>query len=367
VSAAITLAPGTGLCHLPAPLALERGGFLEAVHVAYECTGDEALPLVVALGGISAGRHVAATADDARPGWWQDFVGPGGALDTDRYRVLGIDWLAGRGASTGPTNASTPASFPTLTTADQAAALAAVLDHLDVRGAHAIVGASYGGMVALAFAATHPGRVGRLVVLGAAHRTHPFATALRVIQRDIVRLGLRTGAATDALALARALAVTTYRTADEFAARFAAPVPPAGAAARFPVADYLDHQGRTFAASFAPEGFLCLSESIDLHAVDPAAVRVRTTLVAFEGDTLVPPAQVRSLAEALDDAMLHVIPSRFGHDAFLKETAALAPIVSRALAADASHAPGALATDDRHGAAATVATTNLETFAEVVR
>jgi cystathionine gamma-synthase len=355
VSAAITLAPGTSLCHLPAPLPLERGGFLEPVHVAYECTGDDSLPLVVALGGISAGRHVAATAADARPGWWQDFVGPGRALDTDRYRVLGIDWLAGRGASTGPANATTAAPFPTLTTADQAAALAAVLDHLDVPRAHAIVGASYGGMVALALAARHPRRVGRLVVLGAAHRTHPFATALRVIQRDIVRLGLRTGAATDALALARALAVTTYRTADEFAARFDLSAPPEGSPARFPVAEYLAHQGRTFAASFGAEGYLCLSESIDLHDVDPAAVRVPTTLVAFESDTLVPPAQVRVLADALDDATLHVIPSRFGHDAFLKETAALAPLVARALAADrreqdATHAASGRRKDVTHAA-----------------
>jgi homoserine O-acetyltransferase/O-succinyltransferase len=360
VSAAITLVPGTGLCHVTEPLALERGGSLDTVHVAYECSGEESLPLVVALGGISAGRHVTSTTDDPRPGWWEDVAGPGRAIDTERYRVLGIDWLAGRGASTGPANLSARAPFPSLTTADQAAALAAVLDHLDVARVHAIVGASYGGMVALAFAARYSDRVERLVTLGAAHRTHPFATALRVIQRDIVRLGLRTGEGADALALARALAVTTYRTADEFAARFDAPVPAAGAPARFPVEDYLAHQGRTFAATFAPEGYLCLSESIDLHDVDPAAVTVPTTLVAFESDTLVPAAQVRALADALVDPTLHVIPSRFGHDAFLKEAAALTPIVAHALAEDRTPAAACVRTR-------TQTNTNTRTIAEVVR
>jgi homoserine O-acetyltransferase len=361
VSAAITLAPGTGLCHLPEPLALERGGSLDPVHIAYECVGDETLPLVVALGGISAGRHVTSTADDPRAGWWEELVGPGRALDTERCRVLGIDWLAGRGASTGPANRTSRASFPTLTTGDQAAALAAVLDHLDVPRVHAIVGASYGGMVALAFAARWPERVQRLVVLGAAHRTHPFATALRVIQRDIVRLGLRTGTTDGALALARALAVTTYRTAAEFAARFDAPVPAAGAPARFPVEAYLGHQGRTFAATFTPEGYLCLSESIDLHDVDPAAVRVPTTLVAFDSDTLVPAAQVRALAAALDDATLHVLPSHYGHDAFLKETAALTPIVAGALAEESRSPALPRPGTDAH------TNTNSGTIAEVVR
>ena len=172
----------------------------------YELTGPPNAPLVVVLGGISATRHVTATASDTREGWWQALVGPGAAIDTRDVRVLGIDWSV-------PTTG-------TVTTFDQATAIVAVLDRLGVDRAAAIVGASYGGMVALAFGAAHPSRVDRLVVISAAHESHPMATAHRVIQRRIIRMGLAAGTPSDGVALARALGVTTYRTAAEFAARF---------------------------------------------------------------------------------------------------------------------------------------------------
>src|SRR5690606_22014669 len=136
----------------------------------------------------------------------------------------------------------------------QARAIAALLDHLGIARLHAIVGASYGGMVALAFAALFPERVGRVVAIGAAHESHPMATALRALQRRVVRLGLAAGAQREGLAIARGMARTTYRSAVEFARRCAgAPEwveaagpgaqsePQAGAArrARFPVEGYL--------------------------------------------------------------------------------------------------------------------------------
>jgi homoserine O-acetyltransferase len=247
--------------------------------------------------------------------------------------VIGIDWLGGRGASANPASVEWPDAFPTVTTVDQAAALALLLDHLGVQRAHAVIGASYGGMVALALAAAFPDRVDRIVALGAAHRAHPYATALRAVQRRVVRLGLHTGHTSEAVALARALAVTTYRTAAEFGERFDGPSTVRDGALRFPVEDYLDHQGRVFAETFSPYSFLRLSESIDLHAVDPARVLATTTLIAFENDGLVPAEQVRALAgEIAGPCTLHRIDSRFGHDAFLKEPAALTPLIAAALA-----------------------------------
>lgn len=335
MSAAITLSAGTGLFHVPVPIRLERGGTLDAAHVAYECHGDDTLPLVFALGGISAHRHVAATAADPRPGWWDDFVGPGRALDTGRWRVVGIDWPGGRGASAGPMADDRPDAFPPITTGDQAAVLALLLDHLGVSRAHAIVGASYGGMVGLAFAARFPDRVDRVVALGAAHRAHPYATAFRAVQRRVIRLGQHAGRTSEAVALARALAVTTYRTAAEFGERFDGPGERRDGEFRFPVERYLEHQGRTFAETFPPESFLRLSESIDLHDVSPSDIRTPTTLVAFEGDTIVPPEQVAALAHAIPaPCTLHRVASRYGHDAFLKEVAALTPLLAAALATE---------------------------------
>jgi homoserine O-acetyltransferase len=126
--------------------------------------------------------------------------------------------------------------------------------------------------------------------------------------------------------------MTTYRTAEEFAARFD-PAPewtPSGP--RFPVEDYLDAVAERFAAAIAPERFLALSESIDLHRVDPAAVRTPATLVGVDSDSLVPLWQLRELRNRLGGpARLHEFGSRYGHDAFLKEVDAVSRIVAEAL------------------------------------
>jgi homoserine O-acetyltransferase len=333
----------SGVYESAAPLVLEHGGALERWRLAYRSYGEEGAPAVVVLGGISAGRHLCACEDDPQPGWWEEQVGPGRAVDTRRLRAIGVDWLGGRGQSTG---AGGP-MLPPLDTRDQARAIAALLDDLGIPRLHAIVGASYGGMVALAFAALFPERVGRVVAIGAAHESHPMATALRALQRQIVRLGLEAGLPREALAIARGIAMTTYRSAAEFAQRFRGDPEWVGGAgsggpaephlgalrrARFPVEGYLDHHGRTFALTFPAEGFLRLSESIDLHRVDPATVRVPVTLVAVDTDTLVPLEQMRALREALPGpAELIELHSIYGHDAFLKETAAFARVLRRAL------------------------------------
>src|SRR5256885_2214466 len=132
----------------------------------YELVGPEAAPVVVVLGGISATRHVTSTESDAAPGWWDALVGPGRAVDTTRVRVLGVDYIdGGRGSDGRPRR--------TVTTHDQADAIAAVLDAVGVERVHAFIGASYGGMVALAFAERLPHRVERLVVISAPHEPHP--------------------------------------------------------------------------------------------------------------------------------------------------------------------------------------------------
>ena len=318
---------------------LEFGGRLEQYAIGFRQYGDPSLPLVIALGGISAGRNVTGCAQGSQRGWWTDLVGDDRAIDTTRYSVLGIDWLGGTGASTGPGSridgmgGGTGTPFPRIGTRDQARALACVLDHLGVEQAHAIVGASYGGMVALAFAAHLPGRIARTIVISAAHRTHPMATALRSLQRDVVRLGLETGRVEEGLVIARGIAMTTYRTPEEFRGRFEAQATlSADGGARFPVQDYLDHAGRRFAATFSAEAFLCLSESIDLHRVDPADVRVPTTLVSVSSDMLVPTWQMEELRDTLGVRPdFHVVDSIYGHDAFLKEVAALPAILTEAL------------------------------------
>jgi len=316
---------------LPGPLALHHGDHLPVARLAYRIEGPERAPVVAALGGISAHRRVAGTRDAAARGdaWWAEVAGPGRALDTNRFRVLGIDYLGGAGDSTTPQNG---AAFPSLSAHDQAAALEFVVQRIAPQGLHAIVGASYGGMVALAFAAGFPERVERLIVLSAAHRAQALATAWRSVQRQIVREALARGDGVAGLRLARALAMTTYRSAGEFSTRFSGPPVRVADRYRFPVEDYLFARGDRYIQKYRPESFLALSESIDLFAIDPAEVRTPTTLVAVRGDQLVPVADMQALRLGLGGpARLVEIDSIYGHDAFLKEGASLKPIFDQAL------------------------------------
>ncbi len=313
---------------LPGGLDLHFGGRLDRVEVAYRLAGARGAPVVAVLGGISAGRNVFSL-QPGSPGWWEDAIGPGRALDTDRYRVLGIDFLGGSHRSTGPDVGQV---FPSVSAFDQARLLVALLDQLGIDRLRASLGASYGGMVSLALAQAHPQRVEHVVVLSAAHRTHPMSTAWRSVQRAIVRYALGHGEGPRGLVLARALAMATYRSAREFEERFAGPAEATSEGFRFPVESYLLARGESYAAVYRPEAFVCLSESIDLHRVDPASIRVPTTLLGVQEDQLVPLADMRLLRDQHGgNCSLTEISSIYGHDAFLKETEVLRDLLARAL------------------------------------
>jgi homoserine O-acetyltransferase len=321
-----------GVAPVPVPFALEHGGAIGRGGIAWRSAGPDGAPAVLVLGGISADRRVLRAPGEPEPGWWDALAGPGRALDTRALRVLGIDVPGGRGGSASPDAPPGPPAGA-ITTADQARLIGVLLDTLGIDALHACVGASYGGMVALALAAHAPDRVLRIVAIGAADAPHPMATALRSLQRRIVRLGIETGRAQEGLRIARGLGITSYRTREEFGERFEAAAQWADDRLRFAVEDYLEHQGDRFAAVCPPDAYLRLSESLDLHRVDASAVTVPTTLVGTPSDALVPIEQVRGLAERIaGPCTLHEVASRYGHDAFLKETGAIGRIVAGALA-----------------------------------
>jgi homoserine O-acetyltransferase len=293
---------------------------------AFELVGAEDGAVTLALGGISATKHVVSQAHDDAPGWWEQIAGPGRPLDTRSRRILGVEFLDGGRAPNGR-----PAAI--VTTHDQAASIVTLLDDLGIDRLDTVIGASYGGMVALALAERWPERVGRLVTISAAHEPHAMSTALRAAQRQIVELGLETRRAADAMAIARGIAMTTYRTAGEFAERFSTQPIRSGDAIEFDVERYLRRAGEKFAERMAPERFLALSLSADLHRVVPEHVTVPTTVIAAQGDTLVPPSHLRALANRLPRLRgYHVLRTRFGHDAFLTEPARLGRLLTSALA-----------------------------------
>ena len=326
-----------GVLGIAGDFPLHHGGRLQEARIAWRLAGAANAPVVCALGGISAHRRVCLT-EDPRDSWWSEAVGPQCALDTGSFRVLSFDYLGGSGESSGPRSASAPtagaapaADFPAISSYDQAEALRRLLEHLGIRALAAIVGASYGGMVALAFGERYPERVGRLVVIGAADRAHPLATAWRSVQRAAVRFAAGCGRPEEGLKLARALGMATYRSGEEFAARFAGPAVRDGRRFVFPVEEYLFARGRDYAARYCAESYLALSESIDLHRVEAARIFVPTTVIAVREDQLVPLADARALAARLPSGSVHEISSIYGHDAFLKEPQQLRAIFATAL------------------------------------
>ena len=178
-----------------AELKCEWGGTLPEVTIAYETWGElspERDNAVLLHTGLSASSHAHSQPRNPHPGWWEEFIGPGSALDTDRFFVICTNLLGGCYGSTGPSS-SNPASgtpygpdFPIVTVRDMVRAQLLLLDHLGIFALHAAVGASLGGMQSLMVASIAPERVGRLVSISAAVRSYAPAIPMRFVQRQAV-------------------------------------------------------------------------------------------------------------------------------------------------------------------------------------
>ena len=287
--------------------------------IRYELVGEPGAPVVAVLGGISSSRHVTSSPNNPHPGWWDAVVGPGRAIDTREFRVISIDYVTARARD--------------VTTTDQADVLAVALDSAAVETLHAVVGASYGGMVALAFGAKYPTRTRRLIAIGAAHRSDPMTTALRLLQRRIVALGRSTGRERDGLAIARGIAITSYVTPRHFVEELESTQNDDSAAVVDRIEDYLASRGEAFAGSWTSERYNALSLSLDLHNVRPEDVKPPTTVIAVSSDRLVPLDDCRELALRLGGpSQLIELDSPYGHDAFLGDPDRIAGFIQELLA-----------------------------------
>lgn len=292
----------------PVVLALRHAG-TRTVTLRYEAQGQADAPVLFVAGGISAHRHVAASAEFPEKGWANELVGEGRALDPAQRRILAFDFVGADGRLDAP-----------IDPADQADAIAALLDALEVEQLQAFIGYSYGALVGQHLAVRHPQRLRKLVAVSGAHKPHPFAAAWRALQRKSVALGQLQCADQQGLSLARQFAMLSYRTPEEFGERFDALPEIVNGRVRVAAEDYLDAAGAQYVARTPVTAFLRLSESIDLHRVDPRQIAVPTTVVAVEGDRLVPLADHVALVEGLGTrGSLRVLRSPYGHDAFLKE------------------------------------------------
>jgi homoserine O-acetyltransferase/O-succinyltransferase len=309
-------APCPAVFHVPVPADLRQFGD----KVRASALGDPGNLPVVVFGGISA-NCFPALQPDGTPGWWAGLAGEGQAIDPRFHYVIGLDFAADDAGIAAPS------------TLDQARILTAALDTIGVYRPVTIVGASYGAMVGLALAAADPARVARLVVVSAGAEPHPASTAARELQRRVVSLGLLAGRGDEALAIARGMAMLTYRTPQEFQVRFDGGIAEDAPLSCSAPGAYLQARGHAFRSVMSPGRFLSLSASIDRHRVRPQDVSAPCLLIGAKSDQLVFPEQLERLSEQLaGPAELHLLESLFGHDMFLKEAERIGKIVAPFLA-----------------------------------
>ncbi len=348
------------------PFSLEGGGTLAEVQVAYETWGelapgrDNAVLVCHALTGDS---HVAGSMGPGHPtpGWWDALVGPGRAIDTDRWFVVGANVLGGCQGTTGPasidprTGRPHGSTFPAVTIRDIVRSQAGLADVLGVDRWHSVIGGSMGGMQALEWAVMYPDRVGSVVLASTTAQASALQIAWSHIGRSAVQSdpGFHGGDYYDqpagagphrGLAVARMAAQVTYRSDAVFAERFhRAMLRPLDfdLDPLFDVEGYLDYQGMKLVRRFDANSYLRLNRAMDLHDVGrgrsgvPRAlqrVRARSLVVAVRSDGLYPPDQQRRLHRELVDAngasSWLELDSPHGHDGFLIETDDLAPHLS---------------------------------------
>jgi homoserine O-acetyltransferase/O-succinyltransferase len=334
---------GTGRLQTTAldPIALDDGTRLPELVVAWRHDGPPPgeAPQVVVV-------HALTGSADAAGDWWEPLIGRGRALDTDRVGVLGANLLGGRYGSTGPTSIDPRTGrpfgrgFPAVSTRDQARAQWALLDALGIDDVALVVGGSLGGMVALEVALLRPTAVRHVIPIAAPAATGPLAVAWNHIQIELIE---RLGEA--GLALARELAMTTYRSETDFDERFGRSTEEDG---RPSIVSYLDHQGEKLVDRFDGDTYRVLAGAMDRHDVGLgrgglAAAFARLadagtglTGVGILDDILYGPRQVRALVATANAAGVAAryreIRSTKGHDAFLVEWDQLGVILSEALA-----------------------------------
>ncbi|MEU4804954.1 homoserine O-acetyltransferase [Actinosynnema sp. NPDC023587] len=362
--------PATRFVDLPAAFGMRLGGVLHGARIAYETVGELNAArdnVVLVVTGLSPSAHVAAHPDDPTPGWWEAMVGPGKPIDTRRWHVVCVNSLGSCMGSTGPPSPD-PATgepyrlrFPDLSVEDIADAAAWVVRALGHERLACVVGASMGGMTALALLARHPGLTRNHVNISSAVHSLPFSIAVRSFQREAIRTDPRWDSGRyhedsypdQGMRTARKLGMMTYRSAAEWDARFGrsrvVAEPGAGATpfgTEFEVERYLECHAQRFTRRFDPNSYLYLSRSMDWFDLGEscggtpeealAALRLDKALViGVQTDVLFPLRQQRQIVEGLSagsaDVGFLALESPQGHDAFLVDTARFGPPVSKFL------------------------------------
>jgi homoserine O-acetyltransferase/O-succinyltransferase len=361
---------------LPGPLALDGGGVLAPVEIAYETHGSlnaDASNAILICHALTMDQHVASTHPiTGKPGWWANMVGPGLPIDTDRYCIICPNIIGGCMGSSGPETLAPDGApwgmrFPVITIRDMARAQAMLLDHLGIARLHAVIGGSMGGMIALSLAATFPDRVDAALIVASTAKHSAQNIAFHEVGRQAIMAdpNWRGGdyyadgkTPDDGLAVARMAAHITYMSEQGLTEKFGRRLQGRDAKsfgfdADFQIESYLRHQGLSFTDRFDANSYLYITRAMDYwdlaedHANGGEAVlahafkgsATRFCLISFDTDWLYPTPESKAIVHALNAAAARVsfmeLTSPFGHDAFLLDTPGLDRVIAGFIGAGA--------------------------------
>ncbi len=354
------------------PLQLEAGGLLPEYTLAYETWGtlnEQGDNAVLVLHALTGDSHIAGEVEPGHPtpGWWTDMIGPGAPLDTNKYFVVAPNVLGGCQGSTGPASFTAEGKrwgpeFPFLTIRDTVASELPLMEHLGVSKWALVIGGSLGGMRALEWAIMAPEEVERVLAVATTARTSADQIAWAHTQIAAITwdLNYREGNYYEApagqgphrgLSIARQIAQTTYRSAEELETRFGQM--PQGVedpwrGGRYAVQSYLEHQGNKFVYRFDANSYLVLTEAFMSHDVgrgrggtEAALNRIQaaTKVVGVDSDRLCLPEESEEIAAGAPGGLpVQWVNSHSGHDGFLIEFDQFGPLVAAFLEQEASAA-----------------------------
>ncbi|CAN4276387.1 MET2 Homoserine acetyltransferase [Methylophilaceae bacterium] len=340
--------------HFEQALTLKSGAVLPQFDLVYETYGKlnaDQSNAVLICHALSGTHHVAGkySADDKYPGWWDNLIGPGKPLDTNKFFVIGVNNLGGCHGSTGPSSINPAngqpwgAQFPVLTVEDWVSSQAMLADYLGIKQLAAVVGGSLGGMQALQWTLAYPERVRHALVIASA----PNLTAQNMAFNEVARQAIITDpefhggdyyahgvVPRRGLRIARMLGHITYLSDDAMGAKFGRKLKDGirySFDAEFEMESYLRYQGDKFAGEFDANTYLRMTRALDYY--DPAlafdndlsaalkTVQASFLVVSFTSDWRFSPARSREIVKALLDNERTVsyaeVTAAHGHDAFL--------------------------------------------------
>ena len=349
---------------LPGKFRMHRGGYLESPTLAYETWGELNAArdnAILIFSGLSPSAHATSSVEDPSAGWWEDMIGSGLPVDSDRYFVICVNSLGSCFGSTGPASINPETErvyrldFPVLTLEDVAEAAHGVVCQLGIETLHTVIGCSMGGMTGLGYCVRHPDAVNGFISISSATRAEPFSIAVRSLQREIIRSdpNWKDGNYSDGdppivgQRLARKLGMITYRSAEEWRERFRREraTDEGGTGDRFKiefsVEFYLEHHAKKFTGDFDPNCYLYLSHASDLFdlaehggSLEAAFKRMRldrALVIGVTTDILFPLHQQKELAQGLAEACAKIdlveLDCVRGHDSFLVEMDAFRPVI----------------------------------------